>query len=155
MQPGINRIPIIRLWSLLLIPVQGELTDTHAEQLRHDVLEEIHQAGSEGLVLDVTGLWMMDSHLCAVLTRLAQAAALMGTRTVVCGISAEIAMTIQSMGLELRGVRTALTLEEALHAFGVRGPPVDEDAWVFRPAEPAPASLTDGGSDGDRRDPGP
>ena len=31
MQPGVSRIPIIRLWNLLLIPVQGELTDTHAE----------------------------------------------------------------------------------------------------------------------------
>jgi len=123
---AINRIPIIRLWSLLLVPVQGELTDSHAEQLRHEVLSEIHAAGSDGLVLDVTGLWLMDSHLCAVLTRLAQAAALMGTRTVVCGMSADVALTIQSMGLELRGVRTALTLEEALQAFGVRGPIADD-----------------------------
>lgn len=122
MSQGINRIPIIRLWSLLLVPVQGELTDSQAEQLRHEVLGEIHTAGSEGLVLDVTGLWLMDSHLCAVLTRLAQAAALMGTRTIVCGMSAEVALTIQSMGLELRGVKTALTLEEALHSFGVHGP---------------------------------
>jgi rsbT antagonist protein RsbS len=40
----------------------------------------------------------------------------------VCGMSAEVALTIQSMGLELRGVKTALTLEEALQSFGVRGP---------------------------------
>ncbi|MCE9575726.1 MAG: STAS domain-containing protein [Deltaproteobacteria bacterium] len=120
---GTARIPIIRLWSLLLVPVQGELTDTHAEQLRHDVLAEIHAAGSSGLILDVTGLWMMDSHMCAVLTGLAQATALMGTRTIVCGINADTAITIQSMGLELRGVRTALTLEQALLAFGVQPPP--------------------------------
>ena len=123
---SVNRIPIIRLWRLLLVPVQGELTDSHAEQLRHEVLAEIHLAGSDGLVLDVTGLWLMDSHLCAVLTHLAQAAALMGTRTVVCGISADVALTIQSMGLELDGVELALTLEEALQTFGVR-PPDDVD----------------------------
>jgi rsbT antagonist protein RsbS len=127
MTPGINRIPIIRLWRLLLVPVQGELTDSHAEQLRHEVLAEIHAAGSDVLVLDVTGLWLMDSHLCAVLTRLAQAAALMGTRTVVCGMSADVAITIQSMGLELRGVRTALTLEEALQSFGVQPPAEDHE----------------------------
>jgi rsbT antagonist protein RsbS len=149
MQQGISRVPIIRLWNLLLIPVQGELTDANAEQLRHDVLEEIHVAGSEGLVLDVTGLWMMDSHLCAVLTRLAQAAALMGTRTVVCGISAEIAMTIQAMGLELRGVRTALTLEEALRGFGVSGP-IDAES----PRPPAP-DLAQPAGESDGRDPGP
>lgn len=145
MQPGLSRVPIIRLWNLLLVPVQGELTDAHAEQLRHDVLNEIHVAGSEGLVLDVTGLWMMDSHLCAVLTRLAQAAGLMGTNTVVCGISADIAMTIQSMGLELRGIRTALTLEEALRGFGVTGPndPDDAGASPFD-LTPSPVGASDG-----------
>ncbi|HVK73967.1 MAG TPA: STAS domain-containing protein [Kofleriaceae bacterium] len=132
-----NRVPIIRLWNLLLVPVQGELTDSHAEQLRHDVLTEISAAGSDGLVIDVTGLWMMDSHLCAVLTRLAQAAALMGTKTVMCGISADIAMTIQSMGLELRGVRTALSLEEALDDFGVQGPPRSDDDLDFGDASAA------------------
>jgi rsbT antagonist protein RsbS len=130
MSQNVNRIPIIRLWRLLLVPVQGELTDSHAEQLRHEVLAEIHAAGSDGLVLDVTGLWLMDSHLCAVLTRLAQAASLMGTRTVVCGMSADVAITIQSMGLELRGVRTALTLEEALQSFGVQ-PPAGDDDHIF------------------------
>jgi rsbT antagonist protein RsbS len=122
MNQDVNRIPIIRLWSLLLVPVQGEITDSHAEQLRHEVLTEIHSAGSAGLVLDVTGLWIMDSHLCAVLTKLAQSAALMGTRTIVCGMSTESALTIQSMGLELRGIETALTLEQALARFGVAGP---------------------------------
>lgn len=142
MRHDANRMPIIRLWSLLLIPVQGELTDSQAEQLRNDVLHEIHATGSDGLVLDVTGLWLMDSHLCAVLTRLAQAAALMGTRTVVCGISADIAMTIQAMGLEMAGVRTALTLEEALQGFGVSGPPTTDDTWI-----PELDALS-GGSDG-------
>ena len=139
MSQNVNRIPIIRLWRLLLVPVQGELTDSHAEQLRHEVLAEIHAAGSDGLVLDVTGLWLMDSHLCAVLTRLAQAAALMGTRTVVCGMSADVAITIQSMGLELRGVRTALTLEEALQSFGVQPP--EEELPVFD--EPASVVTTE------------
>jgi rsbT antagonist protein RsbS len=127
MSQRINRIPIIRLWRLLLVPVQGEITDSHAEQLREEVLAEIHATGSDGLVLDVTGLWLMDSHLCAVLTRLAQAAALMGTRTMVCGMSAEVAMTLQSMGLELRDVKTSLTLEEALQSFGVVGPKLEDE----------------------------
>lgn len=135
MSQGVTRIPIIRLWRLLLVPVQGELTDSHAEQLRHEVLAEIHATGSDGLVLDVTGLWLMDSHLCAVLTRLAQAAALMGTRTVVCGMSADVALTIQSMGLELRGVRTALTLEEALQSFGVQPPATEVDDFDVAGAE--------------------
>jgi rsbT antagonist protein RsbS len=123
-----NRVPIIRVWGLLLVPVQGDLGDSQAEALKHEVLTAIHSTSIRGLVLDVTGLWLIDSHLCAVLTRLAQAASLMGTRTVVCGMSAEIALTIQMMGLEIEAVQTALSLEQAFQEFGVQGPELEEDA---------------------------
>jgi rsbT antagonist protein RsbS len=125
-----NRVPIIQVWGLLLVPVQGDLGDSQAEALKHEVLTAIHSTSIRGLVLDVTGLWLIDSHLCAVLTRLAQAASLMGTRTVVCGMSAEIALTIQMMGLEIEAVQTALSLEQAFQEFGVQGPAVDEDEEV-------------------------
>src|SRR6187401_1886617 len=73
-----SRIPIIKLWHLLLVPLQGELTDELAGQLTNEVLEQIHKFGSSGLVIDITGLWLVDSHLCAVLSQLSSAASLMG-----------------------------------------------------------------------------
>lgn len=121
--PEVYRIPIIRVWDLLLVPLQGELEDALAERLLADVLEAIHAEEVSGLVIDITGLWMMDSHLCAVLSRLACAAELMGARTVVSGMSAETALTLQTMGLELAGVQTVLSLEQALELRGVTRDP--------------------------------
>ena len=69
--------------------------------------------------MDVTGLWLMDSHLCSVLSGVAAAARLMGTETLICGMSPEIALTLQAMGLELPNVGTELSLEEALSRLGV------------------------------------
>jgi rsbT antagonist protein RsbS len=115
-----NRIPIIKLWDVLLVPLQGEISDSLSEQLCDEVLTKISKTATTGLVIDVTGLWLMDSHLCAVLARIASAAALMGSRTVVCGMSPEIAFTLESMGLEMRDARTALSLEEALGLLGMR-----------------------------------
>src|SRR4026207_784799 len=92
-----NRIPIIKLWNLLLVPLQGMIDDSVAEQLSQDVLKRIQASEVTGLIMDVTGLWLMDSHLCAVLSRIASAALLMGTRTVICGMSPEIALTLQTM----------------------------------------------------------
>ena len=80
----------------------------------------IYLTGASGLVLDITGLWMVDSHLCAVLSNIASAAALVGAKTIISGMSPEIATTLQTMGAELRGAQTALTVEEALEALGVR-----------------------------------
>src|SRR5512143_3338114 len=105
----LRRLPIIRLWDRVLVPLQGEITDELAE-----VLKAIHQSGAVGLVLDLTGVWIMDSHLCAVLSNLAASAKLMGTPTIISGLSPEIAMTLQTMGVELHAVRTALSLEQAL-----------------------------------------
>jgi len=117
-----NRIPIIKLWRLLLVPLQGEIDDKTAATLSSEVLERIHGTDISGLILDVTGLWIMDSHLCALLTRLAQAAGLMGTKTILCGMTAETAMTLQAMGLELDGFDATLSLEQALEQYGVTSP---------------------------------
>lgn len=132
MDLGYQRIPIIKLWTLLLVPLQGELTDQLANQLTSEVLSRIHEEGCSGLVIDITGLWLVDSHLCAVLSELSSAASLMGARTLLSGMKPDIALTLETMGVELRGVRTTLNLEDALSALGVIGPrdefdPLDDD----------------------------
>jgi rsbT antagonist protein RsbS len=123
MTEDINRLPIIKLWNQILVPLQGEITDEMADRLRSNVLEKIHSMGADGLVIDVTGVWTIDSHLCSVISRLAASAQLMGTRSIICGMSADIAMTLQTMGIDLSGIRTALTVEEAFAILGVRQVP--------------------------------
>jgi rsbT antagonist protein RsbS len=43
----------------------------------------------------------------------------MGTRSIICGMSADIAMTLQTMGIDLTGVKTALTVELAFESLGI------------------------------------
>jgi rsbT antagonist protein RsbS len=112
-------IPVIRLWDVLLVPIQGDLADHEAERLADGLLTRIHKEGARGLVIDLSGVWMLDSHLCAVVVRLSRAARLLGTSTTVTGLSPEVALTLQSMGLDLGDGRTARTLEEALTGFGL------------------------------------
>jgi rsbT antagonist protein RsbS len=127
MSTELRRLPIIKLWDRIVVPIQGEITDEIAEQLSSEILKVIHQSGAHGLVLDLTGVWIMDSHLCSVLSHLAAAARLMGTPTIISGLSPEIAMTLQTMGVELESVRTALSLEQALAMLGLDVRRVEED----------------------------
>src|SRR3954464_13212910 len=120
MHLGYNRIPIIKVWQLLLVPLQGEMTDDVAAQLTTEVLDRIHVDGCSGLVIDITGLWIIDSHLCAVLSQLSAAASLMGARTFISGMKPEIALTLETMGVGLKGVKTTLNLEGALQLLGVQ-----------------------------------
>ena len=130
------RIPIIKLWHMLLIPLQGEMTDELANQLMNEVLDRIHQLGCSGLVIDITGLWLVDSHLCSVLSQLSSAAALMGARTFISGMKPDIALTLETMGVQLQGVSTTLDLEDALELLGVNGPALaaGDDIEDFRQA---------------------
>lgn len=122
MDEGYNQIPIIRLWHLLLVPLQGEMTDDVAGRLMSEVLERIYRDGSSGLVIDITGLWIIDSHLCSVLSQISDAAVLMGARTVICGMKPEIALTLETMGVHLDNITSSLDLEGALALLGVQKP---------------------------------
>jgi len=133
-----HHIPIIRLWGHLLVPVQGEVSDHQAESLFDEVLHELEDHGALGLILDLSGVTLMDSHLCAVIAQLASSARLMGTPTVVCGIRPEIALTLQTMGVRLDGVRTTLTLEDALDHLGVRLAPTPDATDDNLPARFSP-----------------
>lgn len=112
-------IPVIELWGHLLVPLQGDIGDVQMQGMIDDVLSRIAMRGADGLLIDASGIWIVDSHLCAGLGRLATAASIMGVPSVLCGLSAEVVVTLQSMGFELNEVRTATTLEHALEMLGI------------------------------------
>lgn len=130
---GPRSIPLIPLYGNLIVSIQVALTDTMIEQLIGDITEEIEQTQVTGLILDLSGVDMLDSHLTYRLRTLAIAARLMGVDTVVCGMRPAVVMTIVEMGLDLIGVTNALNLERALELLIDRA--AVRDAEPPRPAE--------------------
>ncbi|MFO0658391.1 MAG: STAS domain-containing protein [Polyangiaceae bacterium] len=137
------RIPIINLYSNLIVPIQGMLPDFVMTQLQDDVARRIVSDGAEGLIIDVSGVSVMDSYVTRVVRDLALTAKLMGVRTVLSGIQATVAMTLVEMGLDIPGIKTTLNLERALEyldeqAMAENDDPLGErrnprgDADVFR-----------------------
>jgi rsbT antagonist protein RsbS len=115
-------VPIIRLWSSLLVPLQGDLTDGQATVLCADVLRDIERRGCSALIVDASGLWLVDSHLCSVIADLARSASLMGARTILSGLQPEVALTLLAMDVTLEGIETVLDLEQALESIGIVAP---------------------------------
>jgi rsbT antagonist protein RsbS len=109
-----QQLPILSLWGHLLVPLQGDISDRAAEQLVPRVLDRVCRESALGVIIDVSGVWLMDSHLCALLAKLVSAFRLMGASAVVSGLSPEIVTTLMEMGVELKQFSTALTLEAAL-----------------------------------------
>ena len=108
------RIPVIKLYSHLIVPIQGLLGDGVMEELSEQVSKRIVTDGVTGLIIDVSAVDVMDSYVTRVVRDLALTARLMGVDTVVSGMQANVAITIIEMGLEIPGVTTTLNLERAL-----------------------------------------
>jgi rsbT antagonist protein RsbS len=115
-----NPLPFIKLWGTLLVPLQGEITDNLAERIHTEVLNLVYESEVESVIIDITGLWLLDSHICAMLAALGASTKLMGASTVICGMSAEIAQTLQMMDIGLDSVQSALNVEEAFELIGLR-----------------------------------
>jgi rsbT antagonist protein RsbS len=125
------QISLIQLWHVVLVPLQGDISDHHAEVLAQRVLDLIAAKGPRGLVIDLSGVALIDSHLCSVVANLAAAARLMGTESYLSGISPEIALTLETMGVSFDRIATTRNLEDALERFAI-GPlePKEDNANV-------------------------
>jgi rsbT antagonist protein RsbS len=119
----VERIPILALGPVLVVSVQGDLLDSAAAALRDDVGERVSAGGVGGVILDVSGVTLVDSYLGRVLTEIAADCSLLGAATVVAGIRPAVAITLVEMGLHLGDARMARSLEAALAMFGGAGGP--------------------------------
>ncbi len=107
-------IPVLRIGSTLLASIQVELRDTIADAFQEDILQTIAKTGATGLVIDITGLEMVDSYVARVLTNTGRMATLMGTHAVVVGMQPVVAATLVRMGFRMEGVLTALNVDAGL-----------------------------------------
>jgi rsbT antagonist protein RsbS len=123
-----SRIPIINLYSNLIVPIQGALGDSVLAQLQDDVTRRIELDGAKGLVIDVSGVNLLDSFMTRSIRDLALTARLMGVHTVVSGLGPAVAVTLVEMGLEIPGIETTLNLERALEFLARR---LDEQSMAL------------------------
>jgi rsbT antagonist protein RsbS len=113
-----GQIPILRIGSTLLATVHIELRDAVAEAFQADVLLAIEKSGASGLVIDISGLDMVDSYVARIVAETGRMARLMGTDTVLVGMRPEVAATLVRMGYGMEGVRTALNVDDGLELLG-------------------------------------
>ncbi len=108
------RIPILKLKDFLLISIQVELDDQTALQFQEDLLNKIHETDAKGVVIDLTSVEMIDSFIAKVLGEAVDMSNLMGAKVVLTGIQPAVAITLIDLGILLKGVPTALDLEQGL-----------------------------------------
>ncbi|EFL33195.1 anti-sigma factor antagonist [Streptomyces viridochromogenes DSM 40736] len=107
-------VPVLKLGDILLVTLQGELHDGMAEQLQQDITDRIAHTRVTGVVIDISGVEIVDSFLGRVLAEIAAGAELLAARTVLAGMRPAVAITLVELGLTLPGLLTALDVERAM-----------------------------------------
>ncbi len=108
------RIPILKLGRVLLTSIQADLTDDDAGGLQSEVLAIFQRDEADGLVLDISGLDVVDSYMARLLNETARMVRIMGSEVVLTGMQPMIALTLVEMGREVIGMSTALDLESGV-----------------------------------------
>ncbi|MFD5299426.1 STAS domain-containing protein [Streptomyces mutabilis] len=120
--PATGHVPVLRLGDVLLVTLQGDLHDSTAQQLQQDLAETIASSGARGVVIDISGVEIVDSFLGRVLAEIAGQTELLAARTVVVGMRPAVAITLVELGLSLPGVHTALSTEVAMELLAEHAP---------------------------------
>ncbi|MGV9451591.1 STAS domain-containing protein [Streptomyces sp. NPDC003635] len=117
-------VPVLALGDVLLVTLQGALHDEVSERLQQDITQRIAASPVpiSGVVIDISGVEIVDSFLGRILAEIAGSARLLAARTVLAGMRPAVAITLVELGLTLPGLMTALDVDSALTLLG-RTPP--------------------------------
>lgn len=109
--------PVLRLRpGMLLLPIVGVLDTHRSRQLTEQLLESISSVRAKVVVMDITGVAEVDTEVANRLVQTAAAARLMGATPIVTGVSAGVAQTLVSLGVDLKGLQTIGDLQGGVEA---------------------------------------
>lgn len=99
---------------ILVIPLVGTFETDRIQELRDRSLQAVQRLGAHHLVLDMTGVTIVDRELAHGVLEVAQAVRLLGAHTVLVGVRPEMAEALVSLGVNFETLHTAATLQEGL-----------------------------------------
>lgn len=107
--------PVIPLLDdVMLLPLVGHIDTRRAAQLNETVLEAVHRQRAKLLLVDITGVSVVDTAVAQRIVQLAHAVQLLGAKVILTGIRAEIAQTIVAQGMDLSAIQTAGRLQDSV-----------------------------------------
>lgn len=109
-----DRIPILKLGSALLVTIQVDMHDRLATALEEDLTNKIVQHNAHGVLIDISSLEIVDSFIGRMLDNIAAVSRILDAETVVVGMRPAVAITLVELGLSLAGVKTALNVERGM-----------------------------------------
>jgi anti-anti-sigma regulatory factor len=107
--------PVLEIWDgVLVLPIIGVVDTRRSIEIMENLLDRIITTKSRCVIIDVTGVEVVDTKTADYLTKVVRAASLLGTRCVLTGLSPAIAQTLVEIGADMQEILTLRNLKEGL-----------------------------------------
>jgi anti-anti-sigma regulatory factor len=109
--------PIIPVMDrIIVMPLIGNVDSARARDITRSLLAGIREHRARVVILDITGVSLVDSGVAGHLNKTIHAARLKGAHTIITGISDAVAETVLDLGIEWGDVETLSDLQTGLRA---------------------------------------
>ncbi len=109
--------PVIPIMDrILVLPLVGSIDSMRARHIMRTLLQGIREHRAKIIILDITGVPIIDSGVATHMDKTIQAARLKGARTIITGVSDAVAEAIVDLGIDWSNVETLNNLQTGLKA---------------------------------------
>jgi len=126
---AIQRIPLQLSQNSIVASIQVDLSDELLRLFREDLLNLLQSSEAEGIILDFSGVEIIDAEDWAAIRGTMTMANLMGTRSIVAGLRPGVVSALVELEVDVEDIDAALNLDEALKlmaAFRVKSEEIGE-----------------------------
>ena len=95
----------------LIVPIQIELYDEIILRIQKDILERVKDTGVKGVIIDVSGVEIIDSFLAQAICDTVIMVSMLGAATVLTGLKPEVAASLVDLDIEFKDIQTAVNFE--------------------------------------------
>jgi rsbT antagonist protein RsbS len=111
----LSTVPFIRIGDALVVTLRDVLREADVTALLDELDATLRQNDARGIIFDLSTVETVDSFLGRVIGDVINMTRLVGVESVVVGMQPPIAITLVEIGLELKGVRAALTVDKGIN----------------------------------------
>lgn len=101
------------------MPLIGAMDSRRVQDVIVTLLEGVARQRAQVVILDITGVAVVDTQVANAMIQAAQAVQLLGAEVIITGIRPEIAQTLVNLGVNLPNIKTLSSLHSGI-AYAMR-----------------------------------
>lgn len=121
--------------NIVVASIQVDLDDNVLDRFRQDLLRRVHETGSRGVILDVSGLETLDPDEFAALRGIIRTCAIMGSESILAGLRPGVVSALVEAGADIDGLRAAINLDAAFSQLELQSQPDIEPETDMEPGD--------------------